>query len=329
MSKKILIKQLAKGIATYIPGVYKVFSRNRTGGTVSARYCYSVWLRHLVMADRAGLPTQPRVIAELGPGDSIGIGLAALLSGSEQYYALDLVKYAATQRNNAIFDELLELFKNRMAIPGETEFPAVFPRLESYEFPHHILTAERLEAALHQDRTDSLRRSIAAVNTRDSRIHYLVPWYSTNILDPDSIDMVMSQAVLEHVDEPGHAYQMMNVWLKPGAFMSHTIDFHNHRTAEAWNGHWTYSDFIWKLIRGRLPFLINRLPHSRHLELINEAGLKVICDIRDEQPSRIDRKDLSRRFSGMQPDDLITCTAFVQASKPDNLPQRGNNYEPG
>jgi hypothetical protein len=281
------------------------------------------------MAERAGLTTQPEVVAELGPGDSIGIGLAALLSGSEKYYALDLVKFAAAHRNIAIFDELLELFKNRTAVPGEEEFPAVFPRLESYEFPHHILTADRLEAALHGDRTAKLRQSIAAVDGPDSQIRYLVPWYSSDILEPDSIDMVMSQAVLEHVDEPGYAYRMMNVWLKPGAFMSHTIDFHNHRTAVAWNGHWTYSDFIWKLIRGRLPFLINRLPHSRHLELIDEAGLDVICDIKDQQPSRIDRNDLSRRFSGMQPDDLTTCTAFVQASKPDRLPQRGNSHEPG
>lgn len=329
MSKKIPIRQLAKGIATYIPGVYKAFSRNRTGGTVSARYCYSVWLRHLIMADLAGLPTQPETVAELGPGDSIGIGLAALLSGTERYYALDLVKFAAVERNTAIFDELLELFQRRTAIPGDTEFPAVFPRLETYEFPHHILTAGRLGAALRHDRTVGLRRSIADLDGRDSPIRYLVPWYSADVLDPGSIDMVLSQAVLEHVDDPGHAYKMMSVWLKPGAFMSHTIDFHNHRTADAWNGHWTYSDFIWKLIRGRLPFLINRLPHSRHLELINEAGLDLICDIREKQTSRIGRQDLSPRFTEMQPDDLVTCTAFVQASKPDHLTQRGKSREPG
>src|SRR5689334_3926898 len=53
-----------------------------TGGSSSARYCYSVWLRHLSMAARLGLNTDPKDVAELGPGHSIGVGLAALLSGA-------------------------------------------------------------------------------------------------------------------------------------------------------------------------------------------------------------------------------------------------------
>ncbi len=36
---------ILKGMATYIPGIYGLVSKY-TGGTDSARYCYSVWLRH-------------------------------------------------------------------------------------------------------------------------------------------------------------------------------------------------------------------------------------------------------------------------------------------
>ena len=76
------------GLATFIPGLSWVMAKLRkTGGTDSARYCYSVWLRHLAMAHTNGLPTSPKIVAELGPGDSIGMGLAALIAGTEKYFA--------------------------------------------------------------------------------------------------------------------------------------------------------------------------------------------------------------------------------------------------
>ena len=66
------IKALLSGLSTHIPGYDHEGS---TGGTDSARYCYSVWLRHLVLGTRsAAVKSIPRVVAELGPGDSIGIG---------------------------------------------------------------------------------------------------------------------------------------------------------------------------------------------------------------------------------------------------------------
>ena len=102
------IRPLLTGIASYVPGLYKFSSTARgTGGTNSARYCYSVWLRHLFMAKLNGLTTHPDVIAELGPGDSLGIGLAALLSGANKYYAFDAVQYATNKRNFEIFYELV------------------------------------------------------------------------------------------------------------------------------------------------------------------------------------------------------------------------------
>ena len=42
-------RQLMYGVATFVPGVNAVFGRGG-GDTKSARYCYSVWLRHLVTA---------------------------------------------------------------------------------------------------------------------------------------------------------------------------------------------------------------------------------------------------------------------------------------
>lgn len=308
------IKNIALGLASYVPGLYGALSKG-TGGTDSARYCYSVWLRHLVMARKNGFSQIPISVAELGPGDSLGIGLAALLSGVEQYCALDVVTHANLRRNIEIFQELVALFNDREDIPGEDEFPELKPYLESYQFPHDDLTDEVLSFALNIDRLDRIRRSITAVDRQDSKIHYVVPWSDVNNIEEESIDLIYSQAVLEHVDDLRAAYRALYSWLKPGGLMSHQIDFKCHGFADEWNGHWTYSDFQWKLIKGNRPYLLNRKPHSAHLRLMNEFGFKVRCDLTINKPSNICRSDLARRFKDLSEDDLTTSGAFIQAVK--------------
>ena len=311
-----MIKQLLKGMATFIPGVYSAFSHKGTGGTESGRYCYSVWLRHLVMAHAAGrLTTNPETVAELGPGDSIGIGLAALISGAGKYYALDIVRYANLQRNVKVFAELVELFRDKENIPGDDEFPDIIPRLSSYTFPEDILTADRLNAGLENGRLEVIRRSIQNEGSLESMIQYMVPWHDSNIVENESVDLIFSQAALEHIEDMGFAYEKMFSWLKSGGYMSHSIDYKCHGSADEWNGHWTYSDFIWKLIKGKRPYLINRLPHSEHLRLMNETGFKIVNDVTDQLPSRISREDIAPRFRKMSEEDLITSRAFIQASR--------------
>jgi hypothetical protein len=308
---------LLAGIATYIPGLSKVLSEG-TGGTISARYCYSVWLRHLTMAYENGLSTQPNILAELGPGDSLGIGLAALISGANKYYSFDVVGHASNKKNIEIFDELVELFQKREKIPDETEFPYVEPYLKTYEFPTHILTDERLNESLKQDRIESIRNALLNLGREDEdnkQISYFFPWNDSKVLQEESVDMAYSQAVLEHVDDLTATYEALYRWLKPGGFMSHVIDFKCHMTAKDWNGHWAYSDSIWRLIKGKRPYLLNRQPHSVHSNLLRKFGFEVICDIKTEDPSGIERKSLSARFKNISDDDLITCSAFIQAVK--------------
>ncbi len=316
MNSKLCIA-LAKGIiAGYIPdGLYRT---RGTGGTISARYSYSVWLRHLVMAHKNNLPAQPDVIAELGPGDSLGIGLAALISGVNKYYAFDVIEYASSQRNIKVFDELISLFKKRKKIPDEAEFPEIKPRLESCEFPSHILSNDHLNLMLKDDRIDSIRNALLNMGNLPGnkiQISYFVPWYDSNIIKEATVDMVYSQAALEHVEDLKHIYETLYRWLKPGGFMSHQIDFKSHGLASEWNGHWTYSDFVWKIIKGKRSYLLNREPHSKHIELIRKAGFEITCDIQFKNESKIQRKYLKSRFKNLSEDDLNTSGAFIQAVK--------------
>lgn len=308
-----MFRQLAKGFAACVPGVYRAFSRAKTGGTCSASYCYSVWLRHLVRAHLAGLSTCPETVAELGPGDSIGIGLAALVTGAARYYALDIVEFANASTNVAVFDEIVEMVRCRAEIPGDDEWPGIVPRLESYAFPSDILDDNRLTYALRQSRLDSIRSSILA-GAGDGFVQYQVPWNSGTVIRPHSVDMILTQAVLEHVDDLAWTYECLHRWLKRDGFMSNTIDFGSHGTANDWDGHWKYSDLTWKIIRGRRPYLINRKPFSTHERMLEGAGFVVHACERHWEQSTMNPARAPSAARSMSPDDLATSRAFMQAT---------------
>jgi len=316
-------KYLILGLGTFVPGYARlpVLSKAApvsSGGTGSARYCYSVWLRHLVKAHENGLPTNPAAVAELGPGDSIGVGLAALLSGAKTYHAFDAVNYLDNTRNLQVFDELVELFCKRANIPDNREFPEVRPVLDSYEFPSGPLADAHLRDCLRRERTEAIREELLDFKRAKHRfIFYAAPWDEQTVIRPNSIDMVYSQAVLEHVNDLEGTYQSLCKWLKPGGIMSHVIDFRCHGCAEQWNGHWSYSDLTWKLIRGKRSFLINRAPHNIHLALLREHGFDVAYELREPATpsSGIDRSRLAPGFRDISDEDLQTSGAFIQAVK--------------
>jgi SAM-dependent methyltransferase len=277
-------------------------------------------MRHLIKAHATGHPlagTGGR-IAELGPGDSLGIGLAAMLSGFNEYFALDAKAHANVERNLEVFGELCRLFIERAPVPGEEEFPLTFPKLQDYSFPAAILTDRILASTLHAQRIESISAAIKGQTLeQDDRIQlaYIAPWTDRGLLERESLDVVFSQAVLEHVDDIAAAYAAMHYWLRPGGFMSHTIDYMSHGLTRDWNGHWTVGDFRWHLVRGRRPYLINRLPHSVHVAAMTKAGFQIARN-EVQEGRKLDRACLADRFRHLSEADLKTCGSYIQALKP-------------
>src|SRR5262249_43508765 len=134
------LQHVVKGMLTYIPPLNAWrLRRAATGGSDSPRYCYSVWLRHLVMLNRFGFRVSGAQIGELGPGDSIGTGLAGMLSGAARYVGLDLVPFSTPSNLPRFFESLVTLYKTREYIPNDTEFPSVRPTLDSYALPEDLI----------------------------------------------------------------------------------------------------------------------------------------------------------------------------------------------
>ena len=316
-------KYLSKGIIKSIPGIEYLYKFHKaTGGTDKARYCYSVWLRHLVLAHEHGYTSIPKKIAELGPGDSLGIGLSALISGADHYWALDAVKFTNVERNLEIFDELVMLFKQKSAISTTNEFPNLKPELTSYNFPAHILTDEHLEKVLNENRLNKIRDSIKAMNNPSPEeregymIKYQAPWKEANTIERETIDMIITQTVLQHLDDLEEIYRIMYTWLKKNGIMSHMIDLSALDLSDEWDGHWTYSDFEWKILKGRNIYLINREPYSKHIQCLHDLNLKIIDEIKiKSEPTLQTQKSLAKKFRNMSMEDLSISGLFIQAVK--------------
>ena len=301
------LPHILKGTLTWVPPLNQLRLRKAsTGGTDSSRYCYAVWLRHLVVLGSRGFRVKGAHVGELGPGDSIGVGLAALLSGAQTYVGLDVFPFSARSDPNAILEDLIGMFSRREPIPGTDEFPAVRPRLPTYDFPDQAIVRDGFEGRVERIRAD-LRRG-----PEDHRcVRYRAPWTSRAEIQVASLDLLFSQAVLQYATPLRETYEALSAWLKAGAFSSHAIGFDAHGLSPFWNGHWAYSDRQWRCARGRREIFLNREPLGVHLALAKEVGLEVSYLQRERGGDGLPIGDLASPFRDLDAEDLETRGAFL------------------
>lgn len=289
----------------------------RAGGghTDSARYCYSVWLRHLVKAANVS-GRVPSTVAEIGPGRSLGTGLAAMLCGAERLYAFDLLAYTNAASNEKVVDELVELFRARAPIPGQDEFPRVLPLLDSYDFPAWLLSDALLAETVEPKRIDWIKAQLRLTASHDGAIRYVAPWTETaRRTNEADVDLVFSQAVMLYVRDLAAAYTAMAAWMKPGALTSHTINFSSIGLAPAWDDHWRYSEAGWRDHVGPVPYEISRHPWSRHRHALRQAGLEPVLVEEEFTAPTMLAGDEDPSFADLTDDDRRTSRVFVIAQR--------------
>ena len=312
------LRLMLGGLKSYFPVLHAGY-KGAVGQTTGA-YCYSVWLRHLTLITKAVPTFAPKVVVELGPGDSLGLGCAALLSGAEQYIGLDVVAHANPEHDVKVLDELVELFKHHAPIPDGRSFPNLLPEIQSYRFPDRVFAADaprRID--LDPERLKSIREALLDrqdVLYDNVPVGYTAPW-GPRTLDRQSVDLVITQAVLQDMghepakSELAGAFQAMSRWLRKGGVMSHQINFAFPGSAE-WNHHWRYSDAAWRVVRGNRPFFENRVPLSVYLALCDENDFEVVSVKRVEREG-LPREKCAPRFRDLPEDDFRTASAHIVA----------------
>jgi hypothetical protein len=311
----MITKALVKGLLTYLPGVLRFAPRKGTGGTDSAVYCYAVWLKHLALLGGCGMRSVPDAVGELGPGDSIGVGLAALLSGASHYVALDVVRYASNERNALVLDGLLKLFRTRAPRPLKG-WPDTDSLLDASLFPSAILDEAMLSKALDPARVAAIRGALREPGKRADGIciEYAVPWTDMHV-QQNHVGLVLSHSALEHVVDLQGTYLALNAWLDERGWMSHQIDYSSHGLTRAWNGHWSIPRTIWRLIVGRRSFLINRAPHSTHLALLRAHGFEIEAELQLRRDDGLVRHRLAEPWCQLSDADLHCAGGYVAARR--------------
>ena len=284
---RFLSKILAyiKGLVTWFPGAEKFlpshhyqFYSKPMGWASKPEYCYSVWLRHMVMLHKYNLPTEYETVVEIGPGDSLGVGHAALLMGSKKYIATDIID--RNWINSDIRKDIEKLIGQPIPVMDKIK-----PYLDDYSFPKFI------------NRT----------NNNDVSFNKAIP--------DESVDLVISQATMEHVDDLEGTLKDMARMLKKGGVSSYQVDLKCHQSSSWWNGHLMYTPFEWKIIRGNLPYFINRATLSQHLSLHEKHGLKVVGVQPVINKPGVPRKAFAKEFKNIPEEDLLASSAYICAVK--------------
>ncbi len=305
-------RSILTGLVSYIPKAYSwlyTATGGGGGGTKDPKYCLEGWLTHALVAFDLGLPTPPKHIAEIGPGMTLGTGLCGLLCGAESFRALDIIPYSTADENVRIFEKLVEAFERGANFETLPDFPQ--------------LPLERLDDVLgmgispnrKQEIREALYQLDHPLNNTGSLVRYHAPWMSKDIIEPESVDFIFSNAVLEHVEDLDALHTCAYKWLAPGGHVLHRIDFSSHGTAKSWNGHWTISKPLWKIIRGKRPYSINRKSLSDQKKALSQAGFHILGQRIDEQPTTVTREMIDKDFDYLTDEDLLARQAFVLCRK--------------
>jgi SAM-dependent methyltransferase len=303
---------LLRGIASSLPVIGERMINLRSGGSSSTRYCYSVWLRHWLRLREVDEKKPVQAIAEIGPGDSLGTGICALLLGASKYLAIDVQSAANQDMNRRILKEMVEILQRCERIPDEREFPRLYPALSNYDYPKRLVQTADIRKI--EKRIELALREMNSVNKSNKMIGY----YTINevaAIGRGSIDFLFSQAVMCYPDDLEKMYAYCWEIMKPGGIMAHTIPCDCVGTTKHWNGHYSVKKWQWRLAKGKRPCFISRTPGSRHLQLISKAGFEILRAEKRFRSDGINRPQLAAEYAWLSDEDLQTCGVYVMARR--------------
>lgn len=242
-------------------------------------YAVRVVRAHLA---RVGWTTcEDKVLLELGPGDSLGSAVIARTLGARRTYLVDAGRFATT--------DLGAYVELQRYLEREGFRPPDVASCGSFEDMLTLCGAEYITDGL-----PGLRRLPAA-----------------------SVDLVFSQAVLEHVRlvEFDETQREVRRVLRPDGVASHQVDLKDHLGGALNSLRFTLETWESRLM-SESGFYTNRLRYSEILTSMRKAGLApTVTDVQRWQTLPTPRSKLASHFQAMSDSELAVsqfdCVASI------------------
>lgn len=277
------LKIVTKLVLARLPVSYRTWSRIgifRHGEMDDPSYAINVVRTHL---DRVGLGHgEPFTALEVGPGDSVSSAIVAYALGATTTHLVDVGRFA------------------------ESDVEAYRPLVDALKRDGHVVPA--------LDGVGTIDELCARCNA-----HYLTDGLtSLRTIESASIDVVWSQAVLEHVrvNEFDDLQRELRRVLRPSGSASHRVDLQDH-LAESLNN-LRFSDRLWERPAvWNSGFYTNRLRSAEIIASMRAAGFDTdVIGIERWPQVPIKRERLARRFREVSPDELRVRWFDVLARHP-------------
>lgn len=279
---------LARAAPAEAFGLFESLHGLALGQPTSVAYVLSVYGGLLAPLVPAGRPLAGARVLELGPGYSLLGGALLLAWGATSYDGVDPFPVAVVDA------ELLRALRARLQHP-----PGLPLRLEPELAARHARILERYEAVVWSEAEGRLRADAPL------RLHQVdaadLPFAA------GAFDVVLSNAVLEHVrDLPAIARETARV-LAPGAVAIHQVDLRDHRDFSRPRDFLTLGAAEWERANQNAPFAYtNRLRASDVRAAFAAAGLELLSSaITERLPlAPAERAALHPDFRDRSPEDL-------------------------
>ena len=249
------------------------------------------------MLVQANVDIQEKVVVELGPGQTPDMLYSALVFGASRAVGLDIREYL--DEKISLVDNYVDTIQwiNEGVATGQLPRTCAFD--ENRFADQNVIPDKYLEVMLYDGE------------------HFP--------LEDESVDIIWSKSVLEHVKDYLDLIKEMRRVLKLGGVMCHIIDLRDHTTFENgkdWLRFLTYGESLWKAMTSNRTTWSNRIRASQWEETLKAAGFHLLYGKTDLLPFHedFDRQKLVVPFQNLEEKDLrIAWLKVVYQKQPFEL----------
>jgi len=227
-----------------------------------------------------------QIVVEYGPGDCPGVALLLLAKGASKVYCVDRFPMVTMSAKNV---EVLRCLRSRLSVEEAARFDGAF--------------IDAAEPGLGFNR---------------DRLEYVVSQHGLSGLQGQA-NLVLSRAVLEHVDDLPGTFADMKRALKDGGVALHQVDLRSHglhRNNPLDFLEWP--NWLWALMYSHKG-VPNRWRANRYREIVTALGVEnILIETTSRVPAitvREARPRLAAPFHDLDEEDLACLGLWVQFCK--------------